>query len=234
MTQRNFFKYLTRLHRYLGLVLGLQILIWFSSGFFMSFFDINQVRGKHIAEKVAFDLDKSSIVPLNDLPIDGATSIELKSAVGVAVYKITADDVRYFNAATAARWKGITRNMAQTAASQYYKGDAPAPTLAKLDTAPIEYRGPLPVWQVSFDDGPKTRLYLDADTAELRAVRTQLWRIFDFMWMLHIMDYDERNDINNWWLWLCSAAASLFALSGIALLLHRMVLRPRRKQAHTS
>jgi len=108
MTQRNFFKYLTRLHRYLGLVLGLQILIWFSSGFFMSFFDINQVRGKHIAEKVAFDLDKSSIVPLNDLPIDGATSIELKSAVGVAVYKITADDVRYFNAATAARWKGIT------------------------------------------------------------------------------------------------------------------------------
>jgi hypothetical protein len=84
------------------------------------------------------------------------------------------------------------------------------------------------VWQVQFDDKTKTRLYINADTAELMNVRTRLWRAFDFMWMLHIMDYKGRDDINNWWLWLAALMASLFALSGLGLVVHRIILRPRR------
>ena len=59
-----------------------------------------------------------------------------------------------------------------------------------------------PFGRCNFDDKPKTRLYLDADTAELRAVRTKLWRVYDFMWMLHIMDYKTRDNFNSWWLGL--------------------------------
>ena len=232
MTRQNFFKYLTRAHRYLGLILGLQILIWFSSGFFMSFFDINQVRGRYVAEKAAFDFDVSAIVSINDLPISTVKSIDIKGAMGRPIYKvITTDKVSYFDAATGRPWSGVTRPMAEKAAAKYYKGVALPTNIAKLETAPIEYRGTLPVWQISYEDNSKTRLYLDVNTGELRAVRTRLWRIFDFMWMLHIMDYDDRDDINNWWLWLCAAAASLFAMSGLLLLLHRLFLRPRRSKS---
>jgi hypothetical protein len=54
--------------------------------------------------------------------------------------------------------------------------------------------------------------------------------MFDFMWMLHIMDYDDRDDINNWWLVVLSFCALLFALSGAALVVHRVFLRPRAKK----
>ena len=227
MTRRKFFKHLTRAHRYLGLILGVQILIWFTSGFVMSFFDIDQVRGKHIAQRVSADVDMAGVLPLENLPIAEFKTAQLMSAVDAPIYKITGDDTQYFDARLGTLWTGITAGAASDAAKLYYKGDAPEPIITKLETAPIEYRDALPVWQVSYDDRSKTRLYLDANTGELRAVRTRLWRVFDFMWMLHIMDYDTRDDINNWWLWLCSAAAALFAISGLMLVVHRMFLRPR-------
>ena len=229
MTQKRFFKLLTRAHRYLGLILGIQILIWFSSGFFMSFFDIENVRGEHIAQKAKFELAHEDVIPLSELPIEAVKSLELLSAVGKPIYKVTAEDTQFYDALDGAIWDGIDKAAALTAARRYYKGEASPHAIMKLQTAPIEYRGPLPVWQVTYDDKPKTRLYLDANTGELKAVRTRLWRVFDFMWMLHIMDYDGRDDINNWWLWLCSGAAALFALSGILLVAHRMVLKPKKR-----
>jgi len=82
--------------------------------------------------------------------------------------------------------------------------------------------------EITYDDNDKTRIYLDAKTAELKAVRTRIWRVFDFMWMLHIMDYKERENFNTWWLRLFSGAAALFALSGLALVAHRVFMRPKR------
>ena len=89
------------------------------------------------------------------------------------------------------------------------------------------------MWQISYDDKDKTRIYLDADTAELKAVRTRIWRVFDFMWMLHIMDYKERENFNSWWLRLFSGAAVLFALSGLALVAHRVFMRPKKRAANS-
>ena len=34
-------------------------------------------------------------------------------------------------------------------------------------------------------------------TGELVSRRHDLWRTFDFVWMFHIMDYDDRQDVNN-------------------------------------
>lgn len=43
------------------------------------------------------------------------------------------------------------------------------------------------------------------------------------------MDYDGRTDINNWWLWIASLFATLFAISGLALVVHRTILRPKAR-----
>ena len=45
---------------------------------------------------------------------------------------------------------------------------------------------------------PKARvLVYHKPTGELVTRRHELWRVFDFVWMLHIMDYDTREDVNN-------------------------------------
>ena len=44
--------------------------------------------------------------------------------------------------------------------------------------------------------------------------------MFDFVWMLHIMDYDERSDANNALLRIASATGLLFAVTGVWLLFY--------------
>lgn len=56
---------------------------------------------------------------------------------------------------------------------------------------------PGPLWRVRFDDNVATTLYVSPNTGERLATRHALWRAFDMMWMLHIMDYRTREDIGN-------------------------------------
>jgi exosortase/archaeosortase len=83
----------------------------------------------------------------------------------------------------------------------------------------------LPVWRVNFADEEETSLYVSMTEARVVARRSEKWRLFDFFWMLHIMDYEERHDFNNPLLITFSVSALLFAFSGIFLLFFRFYRR---------
>jgi uncharacterized iron-regulated membrane protein len=81
-----------------------------------------------------------------------------------------------------------------------------------------EFRGgPLPVYQVSLNDWRDTRLYADAYTGKVLARRNRFWRVYDFFWMLHIMDFKNRTDMNNYFLKVLSLGALGIVLSGYFL-----------------
>jgi hypothetical protein len=61
---------------------------------------------------------------------------------------------------------------------------------------------------------------LSPHTGELLAKRHDLWRWFDFLWMFHIMDYEERSDVNNTLLRITASVGLVFALSGLWLLFY--------------
>lgn len=231
MTKRDFWKYLTRAHKWAGLVLGLQILLWFASGLFMALFPIDEVRGSHLAEKSAWSLSDVSVIPIEIAMTayeGNLTGASLTSIAGEPAYALIGDKgTQLLNARTGAAWEPISAGSIRVAANKYYKGDGEIASLIRLTESPNEYRRAPPVWQVQYDDQSKTRLYLDAETAELRAVRTRLWRVYDFMWMLHIMDYKTRDNFNSWWLRLAAFLALLFAISGLLLVAHRLLLRPK-------
>jgi len=44
-----------------------------------------------------------------------------------------------------------------------------------------------------------THFYVDGGSGEIIARRTRWWRIYDFMWGLHIMDLQGREDTHNPW-----------------------------------
>jgi putative intracellular protease/amidase len=48
----------------------------------------------------------------------------------------------------------------------------------------------------------------------VHSIRTNQWRIFDFLWMLHILDFESRDNINNWLLRLFSVLGLVTLLSG--------------------
>ncbi len=86
-----------------------------------------------------------------------------------------------------------------------------------------------PYWQVEFEGWNRPTLYLSPQTGELISRRHALWRVFDFAWMLHIMDYDERTDVNNPLLRVATWSAFAMALSGAWLLIWSFKRRKGKK-----
>ena len=56
---------------------------------------------------------------------------------------------------------------------------------------------------------------MDPGSGHFITRRHTLWRVFDFLWMLHIMDYETREDINT--LLLTAATISGLLLFGLGV-----------------
>ena len=83
-----------------------------------------------------------------------------------------------------------------------------------------EYRGrDLPLYKIesSNKNSKNINIYIDPYSAKIVAIRSNQWRIWDFMWGLHIMDWNKRDDIGNVFLKIFSILALLSAISGIYL-----------------
>jgi len=89
---------------------------------------------------------------------------------------------------------------------------------------PIEYRGDLPVWQFSFDDPDSTNIYVSPLSGKVVARRSSTWRVYDFLWSLHIMDYRDREDFNNWLVVMSAAVALILTISGMVILVYRFLV----------
>ena len=88
------------------------------------------------------------------------------------------------------------------------------------DKAGSEYRGrSLPLYMIETinEESEEINVYLDPFSEEIVAIRSNQWRIWDFMWGIHIMDWYERDNIDNVFLKIFSILALLSALSGIYL-----------------
>ena len=72
---------------------------------------------------------------------------------------------------------------------------------------------------------------MNANTGLIDARRNDMWRLFDFFWMLHIMDYQEREDFNHPLLIGAAGLALSVVIFGMALLfirIRRTILSARR------
>ena len=97
-----------------------------------------------------------------------------------------------------------------------------------------EYRAALPAWRVDFDDGGERALYVAQDSGVVTARRSKLWRVYDFLWSLHIMDFRNHEDFNTPLLIGATALALVMIVTGIILFPSRLGLNAwlrRRRRA---
>jgi hypothetical protein len=81
-----------------------------------------------------------------------------------------------------------------------------------------EYRGrPLPAYAFTLDHPSNTTIYVSTELGQITTVRNSNWRRFDFLWMLHTMDYSTRDHITNWVLRVFSILGLLTIFSGFYL-----------------
>jgi hypothetical protein len=71
---------------------------------------------------------------------------------------------------------------------------------------------------VSFsNEGKEINVYQDPFSGEIVAIRSAQWRIWDLMWGLHIMDWVDRDNIDNLLLKIFSFIALFTSISGVIL-----------------
>ena len=222
---------LARWHIWLGWLAGVPLLLWTLSGLVMAARPIEDVRGGHLRSEIApMPLPAGSEISVR-LPSDRTrpvTAVSTRVEEGRVVTRLTYADESVERFDTDGRRLAPFSDVEARllVARRVAGGDQVASVrLTDADNPPLEFRRPMPALQVTLEDG--TRVYVGRDSGEILAVRTRWWRVFDFMWGLHIMDLETREDTSHPLLIGFAAIALVTTLFGLTLLFRRRTARKR-------
>jgi len=217
-----------QVHKWVALLIGVQVILWVCGGLVMSAIPIEIVRSEHRAAKpTVAPIDVTSVTPLADAArragIGDVTTARLAaSPLGPIWVLESGGAVVRIDARSGQRLAAIDRMRALVLAEAAYVGDAHARSVTLLAKAPAETGKTGPLWRVVFGDWEGTTLYLSPDTGEVVSRRSNVWRFYDFFWRLHIMDWPNGENFNNPLLIAAAIAAMTLAMSGATLLVIRL------------
>jgi uncharacterized iron-regulated membrane protein len=213
-----------KIHKWIALIVGIQLFLWALSGFYMVAVNIDIIHGDMLIKNVQQNISHTDRLhaPLERLAIlhPDAQSITLKAMMGRPVYQITGETTLLLDAVNGRQLSPLDEQTATQIASYHYAGEGAVRRVEFLESNPpteLQERS-LPLWRVDFDDVWNSSFYIDPHTGEFTTRRHTLWRVFDFLWMLHVMDYDEREDINNTVLRVFSVLGTFLGLTGVWML----------------
>lgn len=236
--------WMRRLHKWVGLIIALQFVVWMGSGLVMSLLDHDSVQGHaHRADHGGHappawpvdSLDPARVVSGAGQPVQ---SLEAAWLLERPVYRVTGKEGPWLVDAATAAPVAIDAATARKIAEADYVGEGKARAPMRLEQANLESRTHEgPIWRVDFDDADGTTLYVSALDGRILERRNDAFRLFDIVWMLHIMDYTGRQDFNNPLVVMMAAGGTWIALSGVWLLVASFRLsefvparwRPRRE-----
>jgi len=193
---------LRRIHKWIGLILGLQFVLWTVSGAMMALLDMDAVAGgksRAQAASRAFPVNSAAWPRvqglLADQPIIG---VAVRPLLDRHVFEVTAPaGVRLFSAADG-RPIVINAALAGDVAKASYAARGRVKSVAPLENLTLAVREhALPIWRVDFADAENSSYYVSGETGKLLERRNDKWRAWDFFWMLHNMDYLNRTSFNH-------------------------------------
>jgi uncharacterized iron-regulated membrane protein len=216
--------FLRKLHKWLGLIIGLQLVLWAVSGVMFAWLDrdaVNAVGSVRSAEPTALSSTLVKTEPttwLGDYPAPDIYDVRAISIADRWVWRVELRDRVELRAFEDGVPVELDEMWLRRLALGRYAGDGRL-VAATLQTQPdIASRASGPVWQAQFDDAQRTAMYFAADDGHFIAARTASWRWYDFFWMLHTMDYRGRDNFNNPLIVTVGFAALWLSISGVLLL----------------
>ncbi len=170
---------LRKFHKYISLLIAIQLLLWTISGIYFSFNKIENVRGEqYLAIQAKPTVER--IINEKKLDFESAKRIVEKKTILIPQSIEIIEESK--------------------------RGS--------------EYRGrELPLYKVISvtNDGKEINVYQNPYSGEIVAIRSSQWRIWDLMWGFHIMDWVDRDNIDNILLKIFSFIALFTSISGVIL-----------------
>lgn len=186
-----------RIHKWVGLILGLQFVLWTVSGTVMALLDKDEVGGHSASEMTSATTPWPTGItpPLLNGRVEG---LVLRRILDRPVYEVNGSQGRRLIDARNGRSIRIDATLASKIAKAAYGHAAPVRSVTRLETANLEARDhDGPMWRVDFADKRNSSSYVSAGTGRPLVDRSDTWRTWDFVWMLHNMDYVNRKSFNH-------------------------------------
>jgi hypothetical protein len=223
-----------RIHRYLGVLLGIQFFMWTVGGLYFSWSNMDEIHGDfqkkalpQYPADVAFVSPSQVLSLLNrTIKVDSVLNISLINVLGQPTYRIEFlhegmhKMYQLADAVTGNLRNPLSKDEATALAIQQFNGDPKVRSVEEMKNVDghHEYReNPLPAVAVTFEHPSNTTVYVATEMGIVTKYRNTKWRIFDFLWMLHTMDYKTRDNLGNWLLRAFSIFGLLTICSGFTL-----------------
>lgn len=217
--------FLKRLHKWVGLLIGIQVLLWLLSGLLISLLDPAKVSGQQWARSATDEsrtLRSDGLLEpgeLSEKQLMGAQKIDLSLRNGQPVYEIKRDGSEIRINAMDGSTIVTSKADAEKLAREDFTGDGNIVSIEAGMAPDLETRTSSgDYWKVNFSDNANTSIYISVSTGKILERRNRYWRVRDFFWMLHIMDYSGREDFNNSLIIIVVLTAIWLGISGFILL----------------
>jgi len=202
------------------------------------------VRSEHAivapaARPVPFDTAADGLLRLGSAGVAGE-KIEIRLLLDRPVALVSRGEGQpvLYDLGSGRRISPLSMNAAVRIAEADHRGGGRAARVERITEYTTEYRGgALPAWRVDFDDGASRALYVAADTGAVTARRSTLWRVYDFLWGLHIMDWRGHENFNSPLLIVATSLGLVVIVTGIIMMPSRLgftVWRRRRRALRAS
>ena len=217
-----------QLHKWIALVVGVQVLFWVVGGIVMTAIPIERVRSEHhLAEREPSPLPLGAV--LSPRQAAARASVQPVEALlkttprgPVWVFTDAADQTVEADARTGVRLQRLTEAQARAFAAHAYQGSGRPVAARFFADAPQETGREGPLWRVDFDDEERTTFYLDPETGDVVTRRSAVWRFYDFWWRLHILDLKTGEDFNHPLIIAAAVLTLPMVLTGFILLWIRL------------
>jgi hypothetical protein len=195
-----------KIHRYLSIFIAIQLLLWTISGIYFAFNKIEMIRGEQYRLPVETEYRIFNRLGQEIIETNNNSAKTYKTYPGNQKVSILSSD----EAIIIAKEKTSLNPIKATLIEKAERGD--------------EFRGrSLPIYKISTDTKDDINIYVNPMTGDIAAIRSDSWRVWDFLWALHIMDYQDRDNINNLLLKFFSVLALISSVTGIILFFKRSV-----------
>ncbi len=232
---------LRKAHKWLALIVGLQFLIWVTTGLLFTLVDSEKSHGQIYRAK--HNIEQTPALPeqlltntqllekiASSIPEQNIRSIELKVFHQHWYFQLMTTSGRYLFSALTGEQLLVQESLALSLILESYQGPG---KLTQLDllTPPIaefsHIKGRL--WQAHFSDDINTTVYLEQNTGRILSHTNDTSDYNDILKMLHFMDYNQSGHFNSWWIIMMAILATLLSFSGLCWLVKSHVKKLRKR-----
>ena len=176
-------KYWRKVHKWLGFIVAIQVLLWISGAVVMSVLPIEKVRGKHLVMPKGEIQQPNNVVLSETVSLNQWQSISWFQRHHHWVIKATDFDgqTKWLEPSTGKPLGHLSKNEISRIATSRHAHKASIAAMHELEHIPFEVRHlALPLYQVNFDNWINTTFYIKPQSGDISSVRIDIWRLYDF------------------------------------------------------